>query len=55
MDGLAHYKLALCSEHTVTTNLTIGFEVVAGLALLVACSRLVWHSLRCRTPNRLAA
>jgi hypothetical protein len=35
LDGLGHYTLALCSEHTLATNLTIGFEVVAGVALLL--------------------
>lgn len=36
IDGLGHYALALCSEHTLTTNLTIWFEVVTGLAVLVS-------------------
>ena len=36
LDGLGHYTLALCSEHTLATNLTIWFEVVAGLALLLS-------------------
>ena len=36
IDGLAHYTLALCSEHTLATNLTIWFEVAAGLSLLLA-------------------
>lgn len=35
IDGLAHYTLALCSEHTLATNLTIWFEVSAGLGLLL--------------------
>ena len=35
IDGLAHYTLALCSEHTLATNLTIWFEVLAGMALLL--------------------
>lgn len=35
IDGLAHYTLALCSEHTLATNLTIWFEVSAGLCLLL--------------------
>jgi len=38
IDGLAHYALALCSEHTLATNLTIWFEVLAGLSLLLACA-----------------
>jgi hypothetical protein len=41
LDGLAHYTLALCSEHTLATNLTIWLEVVAGVALLLAGSVLV--------------
>jgi hypothetical protein len=38
LDGLGHYMLALCSEHTLATNLTIWFEVVAGLALCLAAA-----------------
>ena len=41
IDGLAHYTLALCSEHTLATNLTIWFEVLAGLSLLLASSLLM--------------
>ena len=37
-DGLAHYTLDLCSEHTLATNLTIWFEVLTGVTLLVASS-----------------
>ena len=36
LDGLLHYTLALCSEHTLATNLTIWFEVLAGVALALA-------------------
>jgi hypothetical protein len=36
LDGLGHYTLALCSEHTLATNLTIWFEAVAGLLLALA-------------------
>lgn len=36
LDGLAHYTLALCSEHSFVMNLTIWFEAAAGLALAVA-------------------
>lgn len=36
LDGLGHYTLALCSEHTLATNLTIWAEAVAGVLLLVA-------------------
>ncbi|HEY5809770.1 MAG TPA: hypothetical protein VIT67_17470 [Povalibacter sp.] len=47
LDGLGHYTLALCSEHTLATNITIWFEVVTGLALclsgaVLAKRRLVW-------------
>jgi hypothetical protein len=35
LDGLAHYALALCSEHTFVTNLTIWSEAISGLCLLV--------------------
>ena len=41
IDGLAHYTLALCSDHTLATNLTIWFEVLAGLSLLLASSLLI--------------
>lgn len=51
LDGLGHYALALCSEHTLAMNLTIAFEAVAGLALAVAAGWFVarhaaarfWH------------
>ena len=36
LDGLAHYSLALCSEHTLAANLTIWFEAATGLLLAVA-------------------
>jgi len=39
LDGLLHYSLALCSEHTLATNLTIWFEVIAGSVLAVAGAR----------------
>ena len=38
LDGLAHYTLALCSEHTVLANITIWSEAVTGLVLLLASS-----------------
>ena len=34
--GLLHYTLALCGEHTLTTNLTIWFEVLSGATLAAA-------------------
>lgn len=43
LDGLLHYTLALCAEHTFATNLTIWAEASTGLALTlvaaVLCSR----------------
>ncbi|KQW01594.1 hypothetical protein [Rhizobacter sp. Root1221] len=48
VDGLAHYALALCSEHTLATNLTIWFEVLAGLSLLLASSALIGRTLSMR-------
>ena len=54
LDGLGHYTLALCSEHTVATNLTIWFEVVAGVVLMLASSVLARRlSVRNRTLVQL--
>lgn len=50
IDGLAHYALALCSEHTLATNLTIWFEVLAGLSLLLASATLIGRTLSTRAP-----
>ena len=36
LDGLLHYTLALCSEHTLLMNLTIWVEALAGAALACA-------------------
>lgn len=38
LDGLAHYTLALCSEHTLAMNLTIWAEASAGLVLALYCA-----------------
>jgi hypothetical protein len=35
LDGLAHYTLALCSEHTLLANITIWSEAVTGMVLLL--------------------
>lgn len=48
LDGLAHYTLALCSEHTLLANLTIWAEAGTGLALLL-CSA-VWLARNRRQP-----
>ena len=34
--GVGHYALGLCAEHPLLGNLSIAFEVAAGLALLMA-------------------
>jgi hypothetical protein len=34
LDGLLHYTLGLCSQHTLMANLTIWAEATTGLALL---------------------
>ncbi len=38
LDGLAHYTLGPCSEHTLVSNITIWSEAVTGLALLLVSS-----------------
>jgi len=38
LDGLGHYALALCSEHTLAMNFTIWFEALAGLSLAASAS-----------------
>ena len=38
LDGLGHYTLALCAEHTWAMNLSIWAEAVAGLGLALACA-----------------
>jgi hypothetical protein len=35
IDGLAHYTLALCAEHSLAANATIWFEVLTGAALML--------------------
>ena len=50
LDGLGHYTLALCSEHTLATNLTIWFEAIAGLTLALA-SALLLRRRGCSASN----
>lgn len=38
LDGLGHYTLALCAEHTWAMNLSIWAEAVAGLGLALGCA-----------------
>jgi hypothetical protein len=52
IDGLAHYTLALCSEHTLATNVTIWFEVLAGLSLLLASAVLIGRNISMRVPAK---
>jgi len=35
LDGLAHYMLGLCSQHTLAANATIWAEAASGLALML--------------------
>jgi hypothetical protein len=41
LDGLGHYTLALCSDHTLAMNLTIWSEAVTGGALAAVS---FWHA-----------
>jgi hypothetical protein len=45
LDGLLHYTLGLCSEHTLLANLTIWAEAVTGLALLTVSAVLLARRL----------
>ena len=51
LDGLGHYTLALCSEHTLVTNLTIWFEVLSGLCLLLASAAFTGRRLFMQMSN----
>ena len=46
LDGLAHYTLALCSEHTAWANITIWSEAATGVLLLIVCILAVGRRLR---------
>ncbi|WP_460565979.1 hypothetical protein [Hydrogenophaga aquatica] len=52
VNGLLHYTLALCSEHTFATNVTIWAEVVLGITLACAAAIRVYRLSR---PKLLAA
>lgn len=45
LDGLLHYSLGLCSQHTLMANLTIWAEATTGLALLLVSSVLAVRQL----------
>ncbi|MCJ0761901.1 hypothetical protein [Variovorax terrae] len=57
LDGLAHYTLALCSEHTFATQATIWFEAASGLVLMLASALLLGRTLAGRRgrPPAVAA
>lgn len=46
LDGLGHYSLALCVEHTLAMNLTIWAEAGTGVALAVGCVVALLQRLR---------
>jgi hypothetical protein len=50
LDGLGHYMLALCSEHTFVTNVTLWSEAIEGFAFMAVSaalfSRLIFSSVR---------
>jgi hypothetical protein len=46
LDGLGHYALALCSQHTLAMNLTIWFEVASGAALALFALAFAWGRAR---------
>jgi hypothetical protein len=52
LDGLAHYTLALCSEHTLLANITIWSEAVTGMVLLLVSAVLFAHQLTPRPALR---
>jgi hypothetical protein len=49
IDGLAHYTLALCGEHTLATNFTIWFEVITGFVLLITAG--LWLGRLLSSPS----
>jgi hypothetical protein len=54
LDGLAHYTLALCSQHTFITNVTIWSEAISGLCLLLGSAMLVAkHGFRRMPPSNV--
>jgi hypothetical protein len=52
LDGLAHYTLALCSEHTLATNVTIWSEAVAGLVLMTASALFLGSSITAKIGRK---
>lgn len=52
LSGLGHYRLALCSEHTLVTNATIWSEAAAGFALALAAVLLIGDRIAARYAQR---
>ncbi len=48
IDGLAHYTLALCTEHSLAANATIWFEVLSGAALMILAGARAYAGAKCR-------
>lgn len=55
LDGLGHYALALCSEHSLAANATIWFEVIAGVALALVCAAYIPKVLGFRSAKPASA
>jgi len=53
LDGLLHYTLGLCSEHTLMANLTIWAEATTGLTLLLV-SAVLWVTRLGARPGLIA-
>jgi hypothetical protein len=51
IDGLAHYSLALCSEHSFAANATIWFEVLTGTALMLTAGYKVYLAVMYRAKG----
>lgn len=52
LDGLAHYTLALCSEHTLLANITIWSEAITGVVLLLTSAVLFTRRFTPRFASR---
>lgn len=49
LDGLLHYRLGLCSQHTLAANLTIWAEAATGLLLLLTSAVLLTRRMRSKS------
>ena len=54
LDGLGHYTLALCSEHTLAMNVTIWAEAISGLVFALCCIVLAGRALTTTVKARSA-